>query len=53
MRVDVRGAASSEEIAAILAALAQVRRPAATDPYREWRERRVESLRPRWCRLER
>lgn len=53
MRIDVRGAASPEEVAALLAALLQVRRPAVTDPYRMWRARRVDLLRPRWGRIER
>jgi hypothetical protein len=42
--VAVRGNATAEELAAVLAVLAQAERPVAPDAYQRWREIRLAAL---------
>jgi len=43
--VEVRGAATVDEVAAVVATLARGRRPPAQDAYEQWRRRRIVATR--------
>lgn len=44
MTIEVRGTATPEEIAAVLAVVARLERPQRVEPYRTWRATRVAAL---------